>query len=62
MTPGNRSSAQRNYPTLIEFRLVPAGAGFADRRAGSGRRQARRFQIGEIARSRATTFSNTSMV
>jgi hypothetical protein len=34
----------------------------AGRRLASGRRQVRFFQIGEIARSRATTRSNTSAV
>jgi hypothetical protein len=34
----------------------------ADRRLASGRRYVRRFHIGEIARSRATTRSNTSTV
>jgi hypothetical protein len=62
MTPDSRSTAQRSCPTLTKLRLVPAGASFVGRRAASGRRYARRFQIGEIARSRATTFSNTSMV
>jgi hypothetical protein len=48
--------------TIVECRLAGGGLRSVDRERRPGGRHARRFHIGEIARSRATTRSNTPIV